>query len=131
MVETPWLHLGLEQEWLGFEDEIHDRIDPEMRIAQQAQMDADTVLEYARDLLGPGRPSVGTIITEGPVFGARGPVGAIKGAPLAFLWSPPSEADIGGPCRCSAELHPCDGDPARVKTPITLNPSRGSRMIER
>ena len=48
VVETPWLHAGGDQEWMGYEEEKEEEIDP------QAQFEREFETEATRFLKTPG-----------------------------------------------------------------------------
>lgn len=65
VTETPWLHLGLEQEWFGYEDAAHESIDPEARWERRLRVDAERTLERARDAIASPHPGIERKIAEG------------------------------------------------------------------
>ncbi|MEZ5356015.1 MAG: universal stress protein [Bryobacteraceae bacterium] len=65
VMETPWLHLGLEQEWFGYEDSAHEAIDPEARWQRRLRVEAERVVERARDAIGSPHPGIERKIAEG------------------------------------------------------------------
>jgi nucleotide-binding universal stress UspA family protein len=67
VIETPWVHLGLDREWFDYPQEVSD---PDDSIADRAfkdelQHEADVVLEIARRQLEKHGLSTATVITEG------------------------------------------------------------------
>jgi hypothetical protein len=48
VVETPWMHLGLEREWLRFSDRVHDQIEPEIEWDKKVRLQAQRVIDGAR-----------------------------------------------------------------------------------
>jgi nucleotide-binding universal stress UspA family protein len=64
VVETPWLHAGPDQEWLGFEEDKEEEIDPQAQFEQEFVREGEAVLEDARSRL-PVRASVTTLIYQG------------------------------------------------------------------
>jgi nucleotide-binding universal stress UspA family protein len=64
VVETPWLHPGPDQEWLGYEEENEERIDPEAQIQQAFAQDGEGLLQAAWEQLPQGA-AVSTRVREG------------------------------------------------------------------
>ncbi len=66
VVETPWLHAGDDQEWLGYEEEEEKKedIDMQAQLEREFEREADDILETARDRL-PARTAVTTLIYRG------------------------------------------------------------------
>ncbi len=64
VVETPWLHSGDDQEWLGYEEERDEEIDPQAQFEREFEREGDDILETARDRL-PVRTTVTTLIYRG------------------------------------------------------------------
>lgn len=64
VVETPWLHAGLDQEWLGYEEEAEEKIDPEVEFEKELEREARAVIEEARLRL-PVRTTVSPVLVEG------------------------------------------------------------------
>ena len=64
VVETPWLHPGEDQEWLGYEEEREEEIDPQAQFEREFEREGDEILETARDRL-PVRTAVTTLIYRG------------------------------------------------------------------
>ena len=64
VVETPWLHAGDDQEWLGYEEEKEEEIDTQAQIEREFEREGDDILESARDRL-PARTTVTTLIYRG------------------------------------------------------------------
>ena len=58
VVESPWLHLGDEQELFGYPDPEHEAIDPEMRVEREMTIQAERLVEAARQRLSAGRPQI-------------------------------------------------------------------------
>lgn len=65
VIETPWLHLGLEQEWFGYEERAKEEIDPAVTWQKRLQDEAVRVVENARDQLLPQHAALERKITEG------------------------------------------------------------------
>lgn len=65
VMERPWIHLGLEPEWLGFEDPIHDQIEPEIDWNKEVQAEAQQVIEAARDQIREHHPGIAVEMAEG------------------------------------------------------------------
>lgn len=64
VVETPWLHAGPDQEWLGFQEEEEEQIDPQAQLQEELVREADQILAAARERL-PARTAVNTLVYEG------------------------------------------------------------------
>lgn len=64
VVETPWLHTGADQEWLGYEEEKEEEIDPQAQLEREFETEGDQILENARARL-PVRTAVTTLIYRG------------------------------------------------------------------
>ncbi len=64
VVETPWLHAGDDQEWLGYEEDRDEEIDPQAQFEREFEREGDDILETARDRL-PVRTAVTTLIYRG------------------------------------------------------------------
>jgi nucleotide-binding universal stress UspA family protein len=64
VVETPWLHAGEDQEWIGYEEEKEEEIDPQAQFEREFEREGDEILENARERL-PVRTSVNTLIYRG------------------------------------------------------------------
>ena len=64
VVETPWLHAGADQEWLGYEEEKEEEIDPQAQFEREFETEGDQILENARARL-PVRTGVTTLIYRG------------------------------------------------------------------
>jgi nucleotide-binding universal stress UspA family protein len=64
VVETPWLHAGDDQEWLGYEEEKEEEIDPQAEFRRDLEAEGDEILENARARL-PVRTAVTTLIYRG------------------------------------------------------------------
>lgn len=63
--ETPWIHLGLDQEWFDSPGEELDQADPEILLEGELQREAEQVLEDAQARLAKYNYSVLTLIEEG------------------------------------------------------------------
>lgn len=64
VVETPWLHMGPDQEWLGYEEEKEEEIDAQAEFEREFEREGDEILENARQRL-PVRTAVNTLIYRG------------------------------------------------------------------
>lgn len=64
VVETPWLHAGSDQEWIGFEEEKEEEIDPQAQFEREFETEGDEILENARARL-PVRTAINTLIYRG------------------------------------------------------------------
>ena len=65
VVETPWIHLGLEREWLRFKDPVHDQIEPEIEWDKEVRIEARQVIDRAREQLRPHHPGIEVELAEG------------------------------------------------------------------
>lgn len=65
VIESPWLHLGLEQDWYGYEEPAEDRIDPELPVSRELRREGELLLERARDILRPSHSAVEVKLEEG------------------------------------------------------------------
>lgn len=65
VVESPWLHFGLDQEWLSESDHLHERIDPSAYIDREMLKEAEQILESARVRFPKGQTAVSTMIQQG------------------------------------------------------------------
>ena len=64
VAETPWIQLGLEEDWATYSDE--DKENSEAGVLEKELVrEGETVIEQARDLLKTGPLSVSTRIDEG------------------------------------------------------------------
>lgn len=64
VAETPWLHSGEDQEWLGYEEEREERDDPQAQLQREFVAEGETILEAARERL-PANVVVTPIVLEG------------------------------------------------------------------
>jgi nucleotide-binding universal stress UspA family protein len=64
VVETPWLHAGDDQEWIGYEEEREEEIDAQAQFEREFEREGDEILENARARL-PVRTTVSTLIYRG------------------------------------------------------------------
>jgi nucleotide-binding universal stress UspA family protein len=64
VVETPWIHLGLDREWFDFLGAT-DRADPELQLERELRREAEVVIDEARRRLERAGLSAKTIIEEG------------------------------------------------------------------
>ncbi|HEV8415982.1 MAG TPA: universal stress protein [Bryobacteraceae bacterium] len=64
VVETPWLHAGSDQEWIGYEEEKEEEIDAQAQFEREFEREGDEILESARERL-PVRTEVNTLIYRG------------------------------------------------------------------
>ena len=55
-METPWIHLGLEREWLRFDESVHEEIEPEIEWDEEMRVEAQRVIDQAREQLRPYHP---------------------------------------------------------------------------
>lgn len=64
VVETPWLHAGADQEWIGYEEEKEEEIDAQAQFEREFEREGDEILESARQRL-PARTATNTLIYRG------------------------------------------------------------------
>ncbi len=64
VMETPWIHLGLDREWFGFLDAA-DRANPEMKLEKELEREAEVVINRARRQLERAGLSAKTMIEGG------------------------------------------------------------------
>lgn len=64
VVETPWLHAGNDQEWIGYEEEAEEGIEPQAQFEREFETEGDEILENSRARL-PVRTAVNTLIYRG------------------------------------------------------------------
>jgi nucleotide-binding universal stress UspA family protein len=64
VAETPWIQLGLEEDWATYSDEDKDNSEAGV-LEKELVREGEAVLEQARDLLRPYRLSVSTRVDEG------------------------------------------------------------------
>jgi nucleotide-binding universal stress UspA family protein len=62
--ETPWIHLGGEDEWATLDDDEKDRTDAGV-LEREMTREGETILDDARKLLRPTCAAVDTVIDEG------------------------------------------------------------------
>lgn len=65
IAETPWVHLGLEQEWFEYPCREFAEADPEGQIDRQIRRESEEIIEHSRRLLESYGLSSETISTEG------------------------------------------------------------------
>jgi nucleotide-binding universal stress UspA family protein len=65
VMETPWIHLGLEREWLRFTDTVHDQIEPEIDWDKKLRARAQRVIDAAREKLRAHHPGIEVEMAEG------------------------------------------------------------------
>lgn len=65
VLETPWLHLGLEQEWFGYDENGNTEPHPDDAWQRRLREEANRILEDARDVLLPLHTGVERVVTEG------------------------------------------------------------------
>jgi nucleotide-binding universal stress UspA family protein len=65
VVETPWIHLGLDREWFDYPETEADRGDLETRLDTEMRLEAEEVIEDAYRMLEDRSYSVMTTTTEG------------------------------------------------------------------
>jgi nucleotide-binding universal stress UspA family protein len=62
--ETPWIHLGLQDEWQTYDEDEQERSD-EGVLEKEMTREAEVIVQQARSLLRPSRASVSTMIDQG------------------------------------------------------------------
>jgi len=65
VVETPWIHLGLNPEWLDYPNELLDRVDPEIQLEFELGREAEIVVERAEVQLEDYTLGLKSVIREG------------------------------------------------------------------
>lgn len=65
VVETPWIRLGLDREWLDYPLDAFERADPEVRLEQALRLESQEVIDDARRLLDQLGFSASSVIREG------------------------------------------------------------------
>ena len=63
VIETPWLHAGLDQEWIGYQ-ENEEEIEPQAQWEQEFEREGDRILQEAQARL-PVRTAVSTLVYRG------------------------------------------------------------------
>jgi nucleotide-binding universal stress UspA family protein len=64
VVETPWLHAGPDQEWLGYEEEKDEAIDPQAQWEREFEQEAERVLVQSAERF-PARTGLTTLTYRG------------------------------------------------------------------
>jgi nucleotide-binding universal stress UspA family protein len=65
VVETPWIHLGLEDEWMDAYEVEEAANQPDTQFERELTREAENVIEQARDLLSPTGAAIQTAIERG------------------------------------------------------------------
>jgi nucleotide-binding universal stress UspA family protein len=65
VVETPWIHLGLDQEWFTYPEDIAVGDETALRLEGEFQHEAEAVIENARRAVSKPGVSIDTIVVEG------------------------------------------------------------------
>ncbi len=65
VVETPWVHLGLDRGWFDFPGDERDRPDESLQFEQTLRLEAENLIEQARKQLEPFSAAVNVVIEEG------------------------------------------------------------------
>ena len=65
VVETPWVHLGLEREWFDYAGSLPERDDSEISFEQELRLGAEPLIEDARTRLERYGLSSTTVVEEG------------------------------------------------------------------
>lgn len=65
VVESPWVNLGLEQDWFDQHGETIEQMGPEIQLEEELQSEANEILEDAAEQLTRRGLSVNSVIAEG------------------------------------------------------------------
>jgi nucleotide-binding universal stress UspA family protein len=65
VVETPWVNLGLEQDWFDQSGETREQMSSEIRLEEELQSEANEIIEDAAEQLTRHGLDVTTVIAEG------------------------------------------------------------------
>jgi len=65
VVETPWIHFGLDREWFAYPEDRRNPSDPEMLLEGELRNEAEDLIEDARAQLEKYDLSVETLVEEG------------------------------------------------------------------
>jgi nucleotide-binding universal stress UspA family protein len=65
IMETPWIHLGLEDEWVSYPEDNSDGSEPATQLESEMRREAEALIGEARKALARYDVSVETIIGEG------------------------------------------------------------------
>lgn len=65
IMETPWIHLGLEDEWLSYPEDNSEDCDPALQLESEMRHEAERLIHEARSRLSRYDVSVETIVGEG------------------------------------------------------------------
>lgn len=65
VVETPWVNLGLEQDWFDQGGETREQMSSEIRLEEELQSEANEIIEDAAEQLTRHGLDVTTVIAEG------------------------------------------------------------------
>jgi nucleotide-binding universal stress UspA family protein len=65
VIETPWIHLGLDREWFAYPEDRTDRSDPETMFEGEFQKEAEDLIEDARIQLDKYDLAIDTLVEEG------------------------------------------------------------------
>jgi nucleotide-binding universal stress UspA family protein len=65
IMETPWIHLGLEDEWLSYPEDNSEDGDPALQLESEMRHEAERLIQEARNRLSRYDVSVETIVGEG------------------------------------------------------------------
>lgn len=64
VAETPWLHEGPDQEWLGYEEEVEEENDLQAQLEKEFLKEADSILATACERM-PAKIGVNTMVSQG------------------------------------------------------------------
>ncbi len=62
--ETPWIHLGLQDEWQTYDEDEQERSDAGV-LEKEMTREAELIVERAREMLRPSQASIETMIDQG------------------------------------------------------------------
>lgn len=65
VVETPWVHLGLDSDWFDYPDPVVETTEPAIHMDQELRREAESIIEDARQQLEQSGAAIESIITEG------------------------------------------------------------------
>lgn len=65
VVETPWVHLGLDSDWFDYPDPVVETTEPAIQMDQELRREAESIIENARQQLEQSGAAIESIITEG------------------------------------------------------------------
>jgi nucleotide-binding universal stress UspA family protein len=65
VVETPWLHLGLEQQWFDYPADVFEQVDPGLQLEFELGREAESIVENAQQQLEEYALGLRSVVTEG------------------------------------------------------------------